>query len=170
MAFEYSAKAFIKVYRKFLNWEWYEDVNTKTLFLHCLLKANWKSGTWHGVNYEAGEFITSLQTLAAETNLTIKQIRGSLDKLKRTNELSDRRQGNYRIITVNNWNAYQSEGKPKGRLRANLEEKSGQTKGNSIRIYKNNKEIEEVKEEPAAPLADPEYDWFEELEDDRDKE
>lgn len=36
--------SFIKLDRKILQWGWYTNVGTKTLFLHCLLMANWKPG------------------------------------------------------------------------------------------------------------------------------
>lgn len=106
------AEAFIKIYNKMLNWEWYDDKNTRILFIHCLLRANWKSGSWHGIDYKAGEFITSLPTLATETCLSVRQVRVALDHLKLTGELTDRRQGNVRIITVVKWNEYQSCDRP----------------------------------------------------------
>ncbi len=27
---------FIKLHRKIIDWEWYDDINTKTLFIHIL--------------------------------------------------------------------------------------------------------------------------------------
>ena len=32
----------IKLNRKIVNWEWYQDIATFKLFIHCLIKANWK--------------------------------------------------------------------------------------------------------------------------------
>lgn len=115
MAWNYSPKEFIKVYRKFMEWEWYSDVNTTKLFIHCLLRANWKDGKWMGIHYEAGEFITSLPSLAKESGLTIQQVRTSLTKLISTGELTSkttdsvtgRKLTKNRIITVNNWDKYQ---------------------------------------------------------------
>lgn len=115
MAWSYNPKEFIKVYRKFMEWEWYTDVNTKTLFLHCLLRANWKPGSWKGINYKAGEFITSLPSLSEETGLTVRQVRTSLTKListgevtsKTTDETTGRKLTRNRIIAVNNWDSYQ---------------------------------------------------------------
>ena len=101
------AEAFVKLYKKMLDWEWYDDVNTCRVFIHCLLKANWKSGSWHGISYDPGQFITSLPSLAAETHLSVRQVRVALDHLKMTGELTDVRQSNCRIITVNNWKQYQ---------------------------------------------------------------
>jgi hypothetical protein len=95
-----------------LKWEWYDDINTKVVFIHCLLKANWKSGSWHGIKYDAGQFITSLPTLAKETRLSVQNVRTALDHLKLTGEITDYRQANYRIITVVKWNEYQGDNRP----------------------------------------------------------
>ena len=45
----YVNNNFIKLSRKILDWQWYTDEHTKTLFIHCLLKANWKEGNFKGV-------------------------------------------------------------------------------------------------------------------------
>ncbi len=121
MAFEYSPKEFIKMYRKFLNWEWYTDTNTKALFIHCLLRANWKAGQWKGIHYKAGEFITSLPSMAEETGLSVQSVRTSLKHLISTGELTSRitdtvtgkQLARCRIITVNNWNEYQGDNRQK---------------------------------------------------------
>ncbi|MBE7047722.1 MAG: hypothetical protein E7396_10005 [Ruminococcaceae bacterium] len=132
-------EAYVKLFKKMLDWEWYDDSNTCRLFIHCLLKANWKSGSWHGIDYEPGQFITSLTTLSNETHLTVKQVRTALNHLKATGEVADQRQGNCRIITVNNWNLYQAEGNPVGKPRAN----QGQTKGKQGATDKEYKEYKE---------------------------
>lgn len=59
-------KGWIKLYRFFLNWEWYDDVNAKIVFLHILLKANWEDTNWHGEIIPAGSLKTSLRELAEE--------------------------------------------------------------------------------------------------------
>ena len=114
---------YIKLYKKLLKWEWYDDPNTKVLFLHCLLKANYQETRWHGVSLEPGQFITSLPKLAEELNLSIKQVRVALDHLKQSGEVADKGQTKYRIITVLKWDEYQGQ----GRQRAD----KGQTRGSS---------------------------------------
>lgn len=117
MAWKYSRKEFIKVYRKFMEWEWYTDTNVKALFLHCLLKANWKPGVWHGIHYDAGEFITSLPSLAEETGLSIQQARTAILRMQESGEITSRITDNVtgkrltknRIITVKNWTVYQGD-------------------------------------------------------------
>ena len=137
---------YIKLYKKMLDWEWYDDPNTMRLFLHCLLKANWKPGSWHGIKYDPGEFITSLQTLAVETNLTVKQIRVALDHLITTGEVASRSHSKCRIITVKNWSQYQGQGKQNGSQTASKgqdEGKQGAT-DKEYKEYKNNKYYEDT--------------------------
>lgn len=100
----------IKLDRKMLDWEWYKDVNTCRLFLHCLLKANWRDGRFQGVDIPRGSFVTSYQTLADETGLTVKSIRTALEHLKRTGEVAVNRQSKFSVVTVKNYCLYQSEG------------------------------------------------------------
>lgn len=98
---------YLKLYYKFLDWEWYTNANVMRLFIHCLLKANRQTKKWQGITIEAGSFVTSYENLAIELNLTVRQIRTALDKLKMTNELTHKGQAQYSIITVNNWGDYQ---------------------------------------------------------------
>ena len=39
----------IKLNRKIVNWEWYQDIATFKLFIHCLIKANWKDAKFKGI-------------------------------------------------------------------------------------------------------------------------
>ena len=98
---------YIRLYRKFLQWEWYSNVNVKTLFLHCLLKANYKDKNYQGILIKRGTFMTSLDRLHIETGLSVRQIRTALDKLISTNELTSETYTKYRIITVLKYNDYQ---------------------------------------------------------------
>ena len=98
---------YIKIDRNILNWEWYDDVSTKVLFLHCILRASWKENEWHGRKIQRGQFVTSLSSLAKETGLTIQQTRTALSRLESTGELTNLSTPNFRIITVNNYALYQ---------------------------------------------------------------
>lgn len=117
MAMTNDPKGFIRVYRQLLNWEWYSDPNTLKLFIHCLLKANWKEKQWHGITIKPGQFFTSLPNLAAESGLTIQQVRTALAHLEKTGELTgnstDTSTGKRilrgRIITISNWDKFQGD-------------------------------------------------------------
>ena len=60
-------EGFIKLHRKMLQWEWYTDINTKTVFLHCLFMANWKDSRFMGVDVPRGSLVSSYTQLAAHT-------------------------------------------------------------------------------------------------------
>ena len=81
-------KGWIKLHRQFLEWEWYDDPNTLRLFLHCLLKANHKDKKYRGDLIKRSTFVTSLEVLAFELNLSTQQIRTSLSKLEKTGEIN----------------------------------------------------------------------------------
>lgn len=104
---ENKKKGYIKLHRSLLDWEWYEDANVMRLFLHFLLKANIEDKKWQGVEIKRGSFITSLENLSTETNMTIMQIRTALNKLKITHEITHKTTRHYSMITINNYNLYQ---------------------------------------------------------------
>jgi predicted transcriptional regulator len=98
---------YIKLHRQLLWWEWYDDINTKVLFIHLLLKANHKKGKWRGIDIYPWEHITWRISLSDETWLTQQQIRTSLNKLKSTNEITIKTTNKYSIIKLNKWDDYQ---------------------------------------------------------------
>lgn len=101
----------IKLHRKLLDWEWYDDQNVFRLFIHCLLRANHKAKNWRGIAIESGEFITSYDRLSTETGLSVRNIRTSLNKLKTTGEVTSRSTSKYTVISITYWNDYQSSDK-----------------------------------------------------------
>lgn len=101
-------QTYINVYRSLLQWEWYTDINTKVLFLHILLKANYRAKSWQGIKLKQGEFITSLEHLAHETGLTIQNVRTSLKKLKMTNEITTETTNRFTKINVTKYSLYQN--------------------------------------------------------------
>ncbi len=138
-------EGFIKIHRKMLEWEWYDDINTKVLFLHLLLKVNHKEKKWRGITVFPGEMITWLHALSTQTGLSIKQVRTALNKLKRTDEVAIKSTNNYSIIKVKNWDKHQTKGKPKDKQRAN----ERQAKGNKqewkeSKLYKYNLQLQEL--------------------------
>ena len=98
---------FIILDRKMINWGWYQDINTKTLFLHCLFKANWKEGEFQKIKIPRGSFITSLSKLSEETCLSVSNVRTSLKHLISTNEITSKSYSKFRVITINNYDNYQ---------------------------------------------------------------
>lgn len=99
---------YIKLSRKLMEWEWYGNINTCRLFIHMLLKANWKDGKFQGKVIPRGSFVSSIQKLAEETELTMSEVRTAISHLKSTGELTSKSYSKYSIFTVNNYCLYQT--------------------------------------------------------------
>jgi len=158
-------EGFISLHRKFLNWEWYDDNNVKILFIHLLLTANWTESEWHGMKILPGQKITSLEKLAKETNLTVKQVRIALNKLKRTREVAIKGTNKYTLVTIEKYEFYQSEvgkraskrasnGTNKGQQYNNINNKLNKIKLNYLYKYINGEEknFEGLSEKDLLPL------------------
>lgn len=158
----YSDNEYIKLNRKIISWEWYLNINVKTLFIHCLLKANWKDGKFEGKEVKRGSFVTSLDKLKTETGLSIQQIRTALDKLQSTGEITSKSYSKYRIITVINYEQYQADNKQNNK-QDNKQVTSNQQASNkqvtTIEEYKEHIRTKEVKKKDKPPISP-----FEEIE------
>ena len=99
---------YIKLYRSILDWEWFGDSKTLSVFVFCLLSANHAQKKWRGIIIEAGQFVTSLQSIHEATHLTQRSIRTALNNLKTTGELTIKTTNKYTLVTVANWALYQS--------------------------------------------------------------
>lgn len=97
----------INLHRKILDWEWYGDVNTCRLFIHMLLKANWKEGKFRGTTVPRGSFVSSLDKLSKEISLTKRELRTAISHLKMTGELTVKTTNRYSVFTVENYSLYQ---------------------------------------------------------------
>lgn len=101
-------EGWIKLHRKILDWEWYNDINVKVLFLHLLLTANYEDKKWQGITIKRGQKVTSIGHLAEETGLTIRQVRTALQKLEKTKNLTSKTTNKFTLVTIENYGFYQS--------------------------------------------------------------
>lgn len=102
-----SFEGFILIRKKITEWGWYTDVPCKTLFLHCIIKANYEDKEFMGSMVKRGEFITSVSHLAVETGLSVQQVRTAIKKLKKTGELTIKSHNKYTAISIVKYNDYQ---------------------------------------------------------------
>ena len=101
----------IKIHRKFVEWEWFEDSEMVHLFLYLLLKANHKENKWKGILIKRGTLITSRSKLSEATKIPEQTIRTCINRLKRTNEITTTTDSTkqFTIITICNYDSYQEE-------------------------------------------------------------
>lgn len=97
----------IKLNRKMLSWEWYDDPATKIVFLHLLFTARWQDGSWHGIELKRGEVLESLTSIAENNGLTVRMVRTAISHLIDTNSVTIRKVGKHCIYKVCEYEKYQ---------------------------------------------------------------
>ena len=101
------SESWVKIYRRFQDWEWYGKSEMVHLFLHLLLNANVKDGRWQGVEIKRGQLITGRNRLVAETGISERVIRTCIQKLQETGEIIVQASNRFSLITICNYDSYQ---------------------------------------------------------------
>lgn len=136
---------FVKLHRSMLGWEWYDDPNTFRVFVHILLRANYEDKRWHGIEIKRGQLLTSRAKLAKETSLSTQSVRTALLHLKSTGEITIESTKRATLITVANYDLYQSvPSRPTNRA-TNKSTNSQPTANQEVTTTQEYKEREEYK-------------------------
>jgi DNA-binding transcriptional MerR regulator len=129
----------IKIHRKFLDWEWFNKSEAVHLFLYMLLKANHKDNKWQGNDVKRGQFISSLGNISSATGITIQQIRTILKKLEKTNEIKVKSTSQFTIVTICKYECYQDENEDTNKRITNNQQTTNK-QSTTNKNEKNNKE------------------------------
>lgn len=98
---------YLRLYRSMKTWEWYNDANTKIVFLHLLLNANWEESRFKGYDIPKGGLVIGLYSLSETLGISVQSVRTALDHLKSTNEITIKSTNRFSIVTIVNWEKYQ---------------------------------------------------------------
>jgi hypothetical protein len=104
---------FVKLHRKILNSPVFQNANLYKVFSWCLLKASYKP-------YEAlvglrtikllpGQFIYGRKVAAQELDMPESSVRNYIDSLRKRKILDIKTDNKFSLITIVNWDLYQSE-------------------------------------------------------------
>ncbi len=97
----------IKLHRKFLEWEWFDKPEMVQLFIFLLLSANHADNDWRGMTIKRGQLVTSYASIKEKTGLSVQTIRTCIRRLKSTSELTSKVTSQFTIITICNYDSYQ---------------------------------------------------------------
>jgi DNA-binding transcriptional MerR regulator len=133
----------IKIHRKFLDWEWFNKSEAVHLFLYMLIKANHKDAKWQGNDVKRGQFISSLGNISNATGISIQQIRTILKKLEKTNEIEVKSTSQFTIVTICKYECYQDENETTNKPLTNNQQTTNKrsTTNKNDKKEKNEKEV-----------------------------
>lgn len=124
---EREPTGWIKIDRNILEWRWYSYPTTFMVWIHLLLKANYKDVEIGKDVVRRGEVYVAQELLAKDIGVTKKQLRIALENLKETGEIrATRKIGKVLVISIPNYDKYQGEGQRKGNERATERALKGQ--------------------------------------------
>ena len=114
----------IKLNRNITEWRWVRSPITLAVWVHLLVRANYKDVQIGKDTVYRGEVYLAQEILANEIGITRKQLRTALQHLQETGEIRAKRKiGKVVVISIPNYDAYQSEGPRKGHERARYKER-----------------------------------------------
>lgn len=125
----------IKIHRKFLDWEWFNKSEAVHLFMYLVLKANHKDGQWQGIDIKKGQFVTSFGKISSDTGISLQTIRTLLKKFEKTNEINIQTTNKFTIVTICKYECYQQENELTNTLLTNEQ----QTTNKQLTTNKNDK-------------------------------
>jgi hypothetical protein len=99
---------YIKLFRKFTEWEWFKISEAVHLFIFLLLNANHKDNKWQGIEIKRGQILTGLQSLNKHTGISIMTLRTCINRLKSTGEITIKSTNKYSVITICKYDDYQN--------------------------------------------------------------
>lgn len=139
--------SYIKLHRKLLNWGWFNKPEILSVFIYCLIRANYEDGEYQGHKLLRGQFITSPDKIAQATGLTYQCVRTVLNKLILTNEINKQTTNKYTIITICNYDSYQGSETETNKQKPNKSTIKQQTTNKQLTTSKKLEEIKELKED-----------------------
>jgi DNA-binding Lrp family transcriptional regulator len=143
-------EGWIKLHRKILDSRFGKNLELRGLFDSILLLANHREGfTVDGTKIMPGQFMTSQKDLAKQFKIERNRMRRLLEKLEEAGQIEQQTSAKNTIITVINWDAYQSDEQQVNIKRTSDEHQVNTNKNaKNVKNKKNDKKLLE-----ASPLA-----------------
>ena len=119
------SEGWIKIDRNLLKWRWFTDTPTLIVWIYLLLQANYEERDFKTITVHRGELVRSQAQIAADTGLSLKNVRTALEHLEATGEVARRRHGQIVVISIINYDYYQDNRQENGSQTADKRQASG---------------------------------------------
>lgn len=104
----------VKLHRKLLEWECYEDAHMVHLLVHLLLTATHEDRKYEGQTIKRGQLVTTIKELAETLGASETSTRRRMKRLKGGGFLTIKVAHNKTTITICNYDSYQMDKKESG--------------------------------------------------------
>ena len=141
-----NENGFVKLFRKLVDWKYAQFPNAVALWVHILIRANWKDGYFMGHEIPRGSLATSMQGLAEQTGMNRSTVIKWIKRFEDDGQIECVRTQRFTIIKVSNYRAFQdvdSDGYQQlnQQLNQQLGQQQSQQQGQHNRRKKEEKEI-----------------------------
>lgn len=131
-----ASDGYIKLYRKMIDWGWYDDPAVKCVFLHLLLTAQYEPCYYRGIQLDTGQVVTSIRELASKTGVSVQAVRTAITKLKSTQEITQQAHGKYSVFAINQYTKYQMSN-TQSNMQSTHEQHASNTRATQTLILRN---------------------------------
>ena len=107
-------KGYVKIYRKMLDWGWFQDGNMLKAMLWFIINANTQDSEYRGIPVRRGSLVTSRKELSAKWSGTRRhervseqEVRTILKRLQCSGEIVVNATSAFTLITVCKYDLYQ---------------------------------------------------------------
>ena len=145
--------SWIKIYRKFSEWEWHDVPNMVSVWVHLLILANFEDKQWHDTIIERGQIVIGLESFSKTIGITVQELRTCIKRLCNSNMITTKSTNKYTIITICNYDKYQScedVSWQTSNKQTTTETQSSNTQSTTPKEYKNIRNKEDLKEDAIA--------------------
>jgi len=148
--------SFILLYRKSISSRVFRNEALWKVWTWCLLKASYKE-RWVTmktgkseieVKIYPGQFIYGRLSAAKELNMKPSSVRNRMEKLKNMRNLDIKKDTQYSIISIINWDTYQTQDSKEDSKKDNQRTIKGQSKDTNNKVNKVNNKEKKIKKKP----------------------
>lgn len=158
---------YIKLHRKLLKWCWWNDRDTRDLFIYLLLAANWEDKPFEGITVKRGQLLTSLASLSENVGISTRSVRTALKHLISTSEVTTETTNRWTLVTIVNFEKYQGrDKKATSKMTSYLtnDRQASDKQATTTKEYKEFKNIKNTTKKTVADvLSDSDFDILEKL-------
>lgn len=97
----------IKLHTSMLDWEWHDNAEMVSLFVHLLMMAQHCDQVVNGQTIKRGQLVTSLRQLSKSTGISFQSVRTCLARLEATHSITQQSTHRNTLITICKYECYQ---------------------------------------------------------------